>query len=88
MTGLHPQTITSTRLTPSSLGLARIKIVSRIVNLFESSPTAKPPTSARGSLYLVVKDNTDTVTYDINALMLEPARITIVGRSRAHRRHS
>lgn len=43
-------------------GPARIKIVGRIVNLFESSLKAKLPTGAKGSLHLVIKDNTDAVT--------------------------
>jgi hypothetical protein len=46
-------------------GPARIKIVGRIVNLFESSPKAKLPTGAKGSLHLVVKDNTDAVTVSL-----------------------
>jgi hypothetical protein len=49
-------------------GPARIKIVGRIANLFESSPKAKLPTGAKGSLHLVVKDNTDAVTVSVNSL--------------------
>ncbi|KAG9941433.1 hypothetical protein KCU85_g9589, partial [Aureobasidium melanogenum] len=43
-------------------GPNRIKIVGRIVNLFESSPKAKLPKGAKGSVHLVVKDNTSAVT--------------------------
>jgi hypothetical protein len=43
-------------------GPARIKIVGRIVNFFEGSPKAKLPAGAKGSLHLVIKDNTDAVT--------------------------
>jgi hypothetical protein len=51
-------------------GPARIKIVGRIVNLFESSPKAKLPTGAKGSLHLVIKDNTDAVTVSFGKLSL------------------
>jgi len=43
-------------------GPNRIKIVGRIVNMFESSPKAKLPTGAKGAIHLVIKDNTDAVT--------------------------
>jgi hypothetical protein len=43
-------------------GPQRIKIIGRVVNLFESSPKAKLPTGAKGSLHVVIKDNTDAVT--------------------------
>lgn len=43
-------------------GPNRIKIVGRIANLFESSPESKLPNGAKGSIHLVVKDNTGAVT--------------------------
>ena len=46
-------------------GPNRIKLVGRVVNLFESSPKAKLPTGAKGSIHLVVKDNTGAVTVSL-----------------------
>ncbi|KAG9758400.1 hypothetical protein KCU73_g3915, partial [Aureobasidium melanogenum] len=47
-------------------GPNRIKIVGRIVNLFESSPKAKLPNAAKGSVHLVVKDNTSAATVKLS----------------------
>lgn len=57
-------------------GPKRIKIVGRIVNLFESSPKAKLPNAARGSVHLVVKDNTSAVTVDVLAFCLQELVLT------------
>lgn len=46
-------------------GPMRIKIIGRIVNMFESLPKAKLPTGAKGAIHLVIKDNTDAVTVSI-----------------------
>jgi hypothetical protein len=46
-------------------GPKQIKIVGRIVNMFESSPKAKLPTGAKGAIHLVIKDNTDAVTVSV-----------------------
>ncbi|KAI4715534.1 hypothetical protein E4T48_08277 [Aureobasidium sp. EXF-10727] len=43
-------------------GPNRIKVVGRIVNMFESSPKAKLPAAAKGAVHLVVKDATGAVT--------------------------
>ncbi|KAI5200757.1 hypothetical protein E4T39_05605 [Aureobasidium subglaciale] len=51
-------------------GPSRIKIVGRIVNLFESSPKTKLPTGAKGSLHLVLKDDTGAVTIKLSYSML------------------
>jgi hypothetical protein len=55
-------------LTP---GPQRIKIVGRVVNLFESSPKAKLPTGTKGSLHVVIKDNTDAVTVSVRSSSLQ-----------------
>ncbi|KAG9915377.1 hypothetical protein KCV05_g12734, partial [Aureobasidium melanogenum] len=47
-------------------GPNRIKIVGRIVNLFESSPKSKLPNAAKGSVHLVVKDNTSAATVKLS----------------------
>ncbi|KAK6006186.1 hypothetical protein QM012_006596 [Aureobasidium pullulans] len=47
-------------------GPNRIKIVGRIVNLFESSPKAKLPNGAKGSVHLVIKDNTGAATIKLS----------------------
>ncbi|TIA19430.1 hypothetical protein D6C80_02931 [Aureobasidium pullulans] len=43
-------------------GLNRVKIVGRLVNMFESSYTTKLPKRLGGSVHLVVKDDTGAVT--------------------------
>ncbi|KAI4723919.1 hypothetical protein E4T49_08340 [Aureobasidium sp. EXF-10728] len=43
-------------------GPNRLKVVGRIVNMFESSPKAKLPAAAKGAVHLVVKDATGAVT--------------------------
>lgn len=48
-------------------GPNRVKIIGRIVNMFESSPKAKLPTGAKGAIHLVIKDNTDAVTVSISS---------------------
>lgn len=52
-------------------GPNRIKIVGRVVNLFESSPKAKLPNAAKGSVHLVVKDNTSAATVSDPLLCLQ-----------------
>jgi hypothetical protein len=56
-------------------GPQRIKIVGRIVNLFESSPKAKLPAGAKGSLHVVIKDNTDAVTVSSCSSSLQKLRL-------------
>ncbi|KEQ96193.1 hypothetical protein AUEXF2481DRAFT_4437 [Aureobasidium subglaciale EXF-2481] len=51
-------------------GPSRIKIMGRIVNLFESSPKTKLSAGAKGSLHLVVKDDTGVVTIKLSDTML------------------
>lgn len=46
-------------------GLNRVKIVGRLVNMFESSHTTKLPKGLGGSVHLVVKDDTGAVTVSI-----------------------
>jgi hypothetical protein len=56
-------------------GPQRIKIVGRIVNLFESSPKAKLPAGAKGSLHVVIEDNTDAVTVSSCSSSLQKLRL-------------
>jgi hypothetical protein len=49
-------------------GPARIKIVGRLVNLFENSSGTKLPLAAKGALHIVVKDDTGAVT--VGAILL------------------
>ncbi|KAI5273899.1 hypothetical protein E4T47_02819 [Aureobasidium subglaciale] len=51
-------------------GPSRIKIIGRIVNLFERSPKIKLSAGAKGSLHLVVKDDTGAVTIKLSYSML------------------
>ncbi|TIA63010.1 hypothetical protein D6C77_02415 [Aureobasidium pullulans] len=46
-------------------GLNRVKIVGRLVNIFESSHTTKLPKGLGGSVHLVIKDDTGAVTVSI-----------------------
>lgn len=57
-------------------GPNRIKIVGRIVNLFESSPKAKLPNAAKGSVHLVVKDNTSAVAVGVFSFYLQELVLT------------
>lgn len=62
-------------------GPNRVKVVGRIVNLFESSPKAKLPNAAKGSVHLVVKDNTNAVTVSVLSFCLHKLVLRAVWRS-------
>jgi len=56
-------------------GLNRIKIVGRLVNMFDSSHTTRLPKGVGGFLHLVIKDDTGAVTVSI-FLVVYPATCT------------
>ena len=43
-------------------GLQRVRFIGRIVNLLDDSMSSKLPTAARGSLQLVIRDDTGAIT--------------------------
>lgn len=51
-------------------GPKRIKIVGRIVNLLEGSPATKLSMNAKGSVHLVIKDDTGAVTVGFGLISL------------------
>lgn len=59
-------------------GPNRIKIVGRIVNMFESSPKAKLPAAAKGAVHLVVKDATGAVTVSVSSSLIRQPILSLL----------